>query len=90
MHNVIRNRKKTLTNKFTCKFRGLYSLRNNFYQLWTLEIQLSTMIWQEDWEEDVLPPVTPHGFHTNPCTQLQAASLCLSVQRNFPSVFPNM
>ena len=39
------------------------------------------MIWEEEWEEEALPPVTPYGFHTNPCSfaSFQDANLCLFI-----------
>ena len=51
---------RTVTNKLTCKFAGLYSKRGIFYGHYKLEGFV--------WKEDALPfSHAPVVFHTNPC-----------------------
>ena len=51
---------RTVTNKLTCKFLGLYPNRGIFYG----RLKLEGFVW----EEDALPSShAPVVFHTNPC-----------------------
>ena len=65
---------RTVTDKLTCKFSGLYPKREIFYG----RLKLEGFVW----EEDALPSShAPVVFHTNPCNfaSFQAAIKSLSL-----------